>query len=350
MNILADASLAKIAAAFPPPFRLTLYRKNEEVSQLLAGQTNLVCRSTLKVGRELLQGQPLHCVATASSGVDHIDLGYLRAHGIQLIDAKGTNANAVADYVLASLAFLQKYKNFSGKNAAIIGVGAVGSQIALRLERVGMEVIFYDPLRKQAEPNFPSSSSDAVMACELICIHANLHDNPPFPSRNLIDEKLLQGLRPGTAIINAARGGVVDEGALLKAPHLIYCTDVFNNEPAVNKEIIDFATLCTPHIAGHSIEAKFAAVNQISHLLHERYNLVSPQISPPPAIFASDRTHYQNWQEAILSFYNPSKETAVLKGAQDIKTTFAMLRAAHNFRHDFAVMRYKHPLLSSSPA
>src|SRR5690554_546410 len=100
MKILADASLPGLLQAFPKPFQLTLYHELKEVPQLLSGKEILLCRSTLKIAEPLLKGHSLRYLATASSGTDHIDKAYLRANSIELFDAKGSNATAVADYVI----------------------------------------------------------------------------------------------------------------------------------------------------------------------------------------------------------------------------------------------------------
>lgn len=105
MNILADASLPGLKQAFPKPFHLTEYHHPDEIAQLLPGQDILLCRSTLKVNQSLLKNHCLQYVATASSGTDHLDHLWLGSQNIQVIDAKGSNAQAVADYVVACLAF-----------------------------------------------------------------------------------------------------------------------------------------------------------------------------------------------------------------------------------------------------
>ena len=334
MKLLADASLPGLLQAFPKPFELTFYHHLEEVPQLLQGQQILVCRSTLKVNEKLLGSHSLSHVATASSGTDHIDGFYLRKHSIQLIDAKGSNASAVADYVLATLAFLQINHGLKKTKVAVIGVGEVGKTVTRRLTAVNMEVINYDPLRCQHDASFFSNALSEVMHCDLLCLHANLHDKHPFPSQKLINAAFLAQLKPNTVLINAARGGIVDEEALLALQKpLVYCTDVFLHEPTINPKIVDFATLCTPHIAGHSIEAKYRAVATVSERLHRSFNLPLPKLNFP--YVSTPFLPSQNWQEEILAFYNPSIETKLLKESSDKTKTFLQLRRAHQNRHDF---------------
>lgn len=334
MKILADASLPGLQQAFPHPFELTLYKHAEEVPRLLKNQQILLCRSTLKVDAALLMHHSLTHVATASSGTDHIDSNYLKEHEIELIDAKGCNATAVVDYVMATLAYLQKNHGFYRTRAAVIGVGEVGKKVARRLAAINMQVIAYDPLRAQHDSNFFSSTLVDVLQCDLISIHANLHEEPPFPSKKLVNEAFLNRLNPHTVLINAARGGIVDEEALLqhKKP-LIYCTDVFQHEPSINNQVVDFSTLCTPHIAGHSIEAKYKAIAIVSEKLHQRLHRLPPKLDFP--VVSKPLFITPDWQDAVLSLYDPGIETSLLKASKNRTETFLQLRQAHQNRHDF---------------
>lgn len=333
MNILADASLPNLELAFPAPFTLHYYEKNEDVLTHLKGIDVLICRSTLKIPRGFFAKHDLKFVATASSGSDHIDKRYLQEKGIILFDAKGSNANAVADYVVASVALLQKKGLLREGVAGVIGAGAVGSQVTQRLNAAGFKTFSYDPPKSLTDKAYRSCTLDDLYACHLLCIHAELQNNPPFPSLNLLDDAFFSRLSPGTVIINAARGGIVNEQDLLVREDLIYCTDVYANEPLIDKRVIDFSTLCTPHIAGHSIEAKHRAITMLSEKLHKAYSLTAPNF----AFSASwlPLKVQDSWQDTILLLYDPAKETALLKSAKEIEQQFLTIRRAHNRRHDF---------------
>lgn len=335
--ILADASLPDLQTVFPAPFCLSFYQNAEQIPSLLPGKAILLCRSTLKVDAALLGQHTLDYVATASSGTDHLDEAFLASRGITLVDAKGCNAPAVADYVMASLAWLELNHSLPcGRQAGLIGCGEVGLRVADRLQAVQWEVRHYDPPRAERDPAFRSCSLDELAACDLICVHANLHDAPPYPSRNSLNADFLSQLKPGTVIINASRGGIVNEEDLLTFPHLRYCTDVYLNEPAVNAAILSKALLCTPHIAGHSIEAKQRAVTLLSDKLHEYYGL-KPLHHPSPARQALPvPADLDSWPSLLLSLYNPAVETNVMKEAGDKQRAFLTLRQAHTFRHDFS--------------
>ncbi|KTD07172.1 NAD(P)-dependent oxidoreductase [Legionella jamestowniensis] len=338
MKILADATLPGLSKAFPKPFELTLYHDTVSLPQLLEGQQILICRSTLKVTESLLANSHLRYVATASSGTDHIDTRFLQSRGIKLMDARGSNATAVADYVIANLAFLQQYKNFKGTKAAVIGVGEVGSKVLARLQSAGLQVLAYDPPKSKRERTFTSCSLEAVTTCDLITIHANLHFSPHDASFNLINSTILKKLSPYSVIINASRGGIVNETELLQQTKpLLYCTDVYNNEPAIRADIVNFSTLCTPHIAGHSLEAKENAVIMLSQKLHTAYELALPEYTLPTVAHIPQLQTEASWQDYVLSLYNPIYETEELKKAGNLESAFLSLRKGHQHRHDFAV-------------
>lgn len=340
MQILADASLPNVQKHLGACFDLTLYSNHAELLAKIAKADFLVCRSTLKVTADLLANTKISCIATASSGTDHIDKIYLENQGIRLIDAKGTNAHAVCDYVFASLALLTKRSLASVQKIVIVGAGEVGSLLASRFKRFSFTVSSYDPPKALRDKDFISCDIKELYSADLICLHADLHNNQPHPSQNLFDKELLAKLRQGVVIINAARGGIVNEDSLLENNNnIVYCADVYCTEPQISSQIVDYAQICTPHIAGHSIEAKDLAVSHIADCLRKCYlenqeahgfvNQLSDngnsdlQFQHPPVL------------ESILQQYDPTAETLALKAAQDKKEAFLSLRKKHSFRHNF---------------
>ncbi|MBL7479845.1 4-phosphoerythronate dehydrogenase [Legionella bononiensis] len=338
MNILADATLPGLEAAFPLPFILTLYNKPEEIPFLLDKQDILLCRSTLKVNHHLLKDHQLKYVATASSGTDHIDHAYLKNNNIKLIDAKGSNATSVADYVVSTLAYLEQKHLLNGKKAGIIGMGAVGSKVYRRLNALNFQIHTYDPLKADDDTAFQSCELEDLFDCDLLCIHAELHSTKPHPSNNLIDQNFLNQLKSGCILINASRGGIVNEEALASSQNeLIYCTDVYLNEPKIDHRIIKKATLCTPHIAGHSMEAKYGAVALISQQIHKIMNIPEPVYAQPDLSTEITCDEHQSWHELVLSLYNPVIETRILKDAPNKELAFLRLRKQHQHRHNFSL-------------
>jgi len=340
MNILADASLPGLQQAFPAPFHLTLYHHPNELETKLNGQDILLCRSTLKVNETLKGLQHLKYVATASSGTDHIDQHYLQKKHIEVVSAKGSNANSVADYVIANIAFLidKKQLQLENKTVGIIGLGEVGTKVYERLKALNLRLLCFDPPKAERQFEFRSCSFASLFKCDILCIHAHLHSIAPYPSYNLINDAFFKRLRKKIIIINASRGGIVNETDLLEHPTKVdYCTDVYMDEPNVNPKIIQFASLCTPHIAGHSIEAKYNAVSMISSFFHKKLKLKAPLLNFPKNTSLHLKENQRNWEKVILSIYNPFPETQTLKNAVNLTDTFVQLRKKHHYRHDFKI-------------
>lgn len=336
MKILADADLPYLSQCFPKPFEIATYKSHQELQKLLPSHDVLLCRSTLRVNQALLENSRIQCVATASSGTDHIDQEYLKSQYIHLIDAKGSNAHAVADYVTASIAWLETHRKIAGKMAGLIGAGAVGTQVLRRLSTAGYDVKIYDPFKLSTGSVPHVDSLAALSQCDLLCVHPNLHHCDPYPSANLINEAFLSTLKPGVAIINGSRGGVVNERDLLGTHQPIhYCTDVFMGEPDIDPQIINFATLCTPHIAGHSIEAKQRAIMQISEELHRLFSYPTPSVLNTTTEQDFDLTKITHWQTYVLNLYNPYEDTLILKTQMNKTTAFQTRRKAHTHRHNF---------------
>ncbi|MGV3739885.1 MAG: NAD(P)-dependent oxidoreductase [Gammaproteobacteria bacterium] len=332
IRMMADASIENLTRVFDDEFEITTFINERDLREKIAGHSLLLCRSTLKVESDLLTEHQIECVVTVSSGTDHITQGY----PIKIIDAKGANARSVADYVITCVAYCQLRAYLSGWQVGIIGAGAVGSAVALRLESLGFNVKLYDPLRAERDPDFLTCELESLLDCDLLCVHANLQDNTSYPSRQMLNARFLSQVKSGTVIINAARGDIVDEKALMNCQQtLYYCTDVYANEPQVNAALIDYATLCTPHIAGHSIEAKTNALYLVSQKIRQWYGHKMSVVQNEKAMVDLPNTAFSSWQQAILSIYNPELETLALKQAHSLAQKFLELRKAHCFRHDF---------------
>lgn len=333
MKILADETLVSLKHYFPKPFELTLYKSALDAKKHLLGHDILLCRSTLKVNREFLTHNSLTCVATASSGIDHIDTQYLKEHNITLFDGKGGNAHAVADYIVSVLAYLSTHQKLSGMNAGVIGIGEVGQRIVPRLQALGFNVRGSDPYQQNLKNNLQNCSIAELCDVDLLLVHANFHKTPPFPSANLIDKAILEQLKPNTIIINAARGGIINEEALISMkPNITYCTDVYSHEPNINPALVEYAYLTTPHIAGLTIDAKENIMKILSASIHFHAGLPPPEL--PMLNHNPPKLRCKNWQQYALCIYNPEIESSALKKACDKSRTFLELRHAHHYRHD----------------
>lgn len=227
----------------------------------------LIVRTRTKVDESLLSGSRVQLVCTATIGYDHIDTAYCESHGIRWTACPGCNAQAVCDYVEEALneTVLQN----SGLTIGVVGVGHVGTLVAKMAERRGLKVLLNDP------PKHKGVSLDEIaQQCDIITFHVPL-DNT---TRHMCDAAFLDRCKAHTLIINAARGGVVDEKALLNSGHP-FILDTWENEPNIHPDVLQQARLASMHIAGYSVQGKRNATQKCLDFIGEIYHLPKIDIS-----------------------------------------------------------------------
>jgi D-3-phosphoglycerate dehydrogenase len=251
----------------------------------------LIIRGRTRVTGEVLEnsGSRLQVIGRAGVGVDNIDLPAASARNIVVVNAPEAVTLAVAELTLSLLLALARRVPFadagmrqgqwrkkelkgselSGKTLGIIGIGRIGAAVAERAGAFGMHVIGHDPLlepeqirQRSTEP----AAFDRLLAdADYICLHLPLNDE----TRGMIDHETLQRMKPGARLISVARGGIVDEAALLEAldsGHLAGAAlDVFSVEPPGETRLIQHPNMIsTPHIGAQTVEAQIKAGTDIA--------------------------------------------------------------------------------------
>jgi erythronate-4-phosphate dehydrogenase len=196
-------------------------------------------------------------IATATIGMDHIDLDYCRARNIEVHNAEGCNAGGVMQYVFSALYGIAARKGIKLDDATIgiVGVGHVGSKVETMARHLGFNVLLCDPPRAEAEGSDAFCSLEYLLAnSQVVTMHVPLDET----TRGMADEEFFMLMPPGAIFINAARGEILDDNALMQAiPKLgAVVIDTWNNEPNVNRELVDMVDIATPHIAGYSYQGK----------------------------------------------------------------------------------------------
>lgn len=282
MKIVADENIVAVADLYRRHGELLLLPGRAISREHVRDADVLLVRSITRVDRGLLEGSRVRFVATATSGTDHLDLPWLAQQGIAVAEAAGSNANAVVEYCLASLAELVLRGQFSFQecSAAIIGFGQVGSRLHAALRTFGVEALVCDPFveaqsrRAGGNADVRFCSLDEALQASLISLHTPLTLAGPHPTRHLLEAHRVDALRPGTVLINAARGEVLCNDALLarllRQDDLLCILDVWENEPRISKALLQKVALGTPHVAGYSVEAKAGASerNYLDFLAH----------------------------------------------------------------------------------
>ena len=233
----------------------------------------LLVRSVTRVDRELLEGSAVKFVGTCTIGTDHLALDDFEHAGIQWASAPGCNARGVVDYVLGSLLTLADIEgaDLAQRTYGVIGAGEVGGRLVRVLRDLGWKVQVCDPLRQAAEGADYVSLEQIIEQCDVISLHTPLSKSGDFATWHLLDEARLNRLKPGTWLINASRGPVVDNAALRNVLNaredLQAVLDVWEGEPQVDVELADLCVLATPHIAGYSLDGKQRGTAQIYQAL-----------------------------------------------------------------------------------
>ncbi|MBI4694571.1 MAG: 4-phosphoerythronate dehydrogenase [Gammaproteobacteria bacterium] len=341
LGLVADQGITHAAAAFAE-FGTVALREGRRITNAdLRDCDVLLVRSVTRVDEALLAGTPVRYVGSATAGIDHVDTAYLDAAGIAFSAAPGCNARPVAEYVLAALLAwsLDSSRALAGLTAGIVGCGHVGRTVTQLLGALGVRCLWNDPPRAAAEGAGGYVDLDTALAADLVTLHVPLTHAGPWPTAQLLGARELERLRPGALLVNAARGGVVDEAALHAlldrpgAPRL--ALDCWQGEPRVDRVLVDRAFLATPHIAGHTIEARTRATAMLHGWLAAAFGH-APRWQPP-ADPAPRRVNPVPGADpltaAVFAACDPSRDTARFKAAG---ADFDGLRRLIGERREFA--------------
>lgn len=255
----------------------------EELCRALSGCVALIVRSATKVTERVLEcADSLRVVARAGVGVDNIDVAAATRHGVLVINSPAGNTLAAAEHTVALLLAAARNipqaaasmragefdrkrfvgRQVSGKTLGIVGLGNIGSEVARRARALGMDLAAFDPYAPAELANklgvcLTSSLGELLACADFVTLHASLTEE----TRGLIGGAELSLMRPEAILINCARGGLVDEEALLAALDegrlAGAALDVFVGEPNVNPRLVAHpAVIATPHLGASTSEAQ----------------------------------------------------------------------------------------------
>ncbi|WP_448652414.1 4-phosphoerythronate dehydrogenase PdxB [Pseudomonas fluorescens] len=284
----------------------------------------LLVRSVTNVNRALLEGTQVRFVGTCTIGTDHLDLDYFKQASITWSSAPGCNARGVVDYVLGSLQTLAEIEgaDLNQRTYGVVGAGEVGGRLVKVLKALGWNVLVCDPPRQIAEDGDYVSLEQIVEQCDVISLHTPLIKSGNGSTWHLFDRERLNRLKPGTWLINASRGPVVDNAALrevlLEREDLQAVLDVWEGEPEVDVDLADLCVLATPHIAGYSLDGKQRGTAQIYQAfcahLGQAPNIQLNDLLPQPwlAEVHLNASTDPTWALATLcrSVYDPRRDDA----------------------------------------
>jgi len=264
VRIIADRNIPFVVECFSSIGDVAVVPGREITPGVVADADVLLVRSVTPVGAALIADSRVRFVATATIGIDHIDIEYLAKSDIGFASAPGSNANSAAEYVIAALLNVAQKKNYDlqDKSIGIIGVGNVGGRVAKKAAALGMKVYLNDPplQRQTGDPKY--LPIEELFGCDFITLHTPLTFEGIDRTFHLADEKFFNLLKKGCVFLNTSRGGVVETDALktaIKSGKLRAAVlDVWENEPNIDVELLRIVDLSTPHIAGYSLDGKVA--------------------------------------------------------------------------------------------
>jgi len=279
MKIVADMNIPFVRECFSSIGDVEVLGGRDITPEVVADTDALLVRSITPVNARLLRGSRVRFVGTATIGFDHVDVEYLRRNNIGFASAPGSNANSAAEYVIAALLEIGQEHGIrlEGKSIGVIGVGNVGGKVATKCEALGMRVCRNDPplQRQTGDPQY--LPIEDLFGCDLITLHTPLTFEGVDKTFHLAGERFFNLLRKGCVFLNASRGAVVDSGALTRAIESgklqAVVLDVWEDEPDIDKELLQMVDLGTPHIAGYSLDGKIAGMIMIYKALCEHFGL-----------------------------------------------------------------------------
>jgi D-3-phosphoglycerate dehydrogenase len=284
MKVLVSDGIEAIGTKLLTEAGLEVVDKKLTPEELLAEINQydaIIVRSATKVTKEVIDASNLKAIARGGVGLDNIDVAYAKEKGIPVLNTPGASSISVAELAIGHMFSVARFLNQSnvemrqgkwpkkeyakgfeltGKTLGLLGFGNIGKETAKRALGLGMSVIAFDPFITSTDMNVKLVSKDEVIAnSDVISLHMPLikAEGPA------VGAKEIEAMKKGVIIVNCARGGVVDEKALLDGLNSgkvrAAGIDVFVNEPATEAqtELINHPKVsCTPHIGASTVEAQ----------------------------------------------------------------------------------------------
>lgn len=294
LDTLADEGLEMLKVAPGIEFEVRTGLKGDALREALAQYDGAICRSGVKITADALEGnRRLKAIVRAGVGTDNIDKTAATRWGIVVMNTPAGNTLSTAEHTIALLLALSRnvapaYQSLlegkwdrnkymgtqvAGKTLGVVGLGRIGLAVAKRAKGLEMNVIGYDPFmtRERAAElgvDLVPTVAEMIPRIDYLTVHTPLNDE----TRGLIGKEEIARMKPGARLINAARGGIYDEAALvegLKSGQLAgVALDVFANEPCTDSQLFGMpGVVCTPHLGASTEEAQTQVATEAVELL-----------------------------------------------------------------------------------
>lgn len=362
MRILADENIPLVEAFFADFGSIRRMPGRAIDAAAVKDCELLLVRSVTPVNQALLQGSAVRFVGTCTIGTDHLDLAYLQASNIAWSSAPGCNARGVVDYILSSILTLAEDAGVdpASRHYGVIGAGQVGGRLVKVLQGLGWSVKVCDPPRQRSEGGDFVCLEEILGSCDVISLHTPLQREGDDATWHLFNAERLAALRPGTWLLNASRGAVVDNAALLctlqQRSDLQVVLDVWEGEPQADPVLAQYCRLATPHIAGYSLDGKLRGTEQIYQavcgflkqpVVHRLQSMLPPQALPSLVLGEGADPR---WVLPALCrlVYDPRRDDADFRrslqgGEQQRRLAFDALRKNYPVRRELDALKVSAP-------
>ncbi len=347
-RIIADEKIPFLKGVLEPYADVSYYPGNQINHDLAMQADALLIRTRTICNAALLKGSPVKFIASATIGFDHIDTGYCDSNNIYWTNAPGCNSASVQQYILAALLILAQKHDYKLNNQTlgIIGVGNVGSKIEKAAKLLGLNVLLNDPPRARKEGNAGFTEFNEVLKnSDILTLHPPLNYEGEDKTYHLFTPEIFSKMKNGAWFINSSRGEVVKTEAL-KAALSIHklggaILDVWENEPVIDRELMQAVNISTPHIAGYSIDGKANGTAQVVNSLAGYFDFplenfypgsIPEPASPAFTIEGKGKPCLQVVHEAVNHAYAIMKDHTRLQCSPD---SFEQQRGTYPPRREF---------------
>jgi D-3-phosphoglycerate dehydrogenase len=337
---IADEGVALLKTELDVDYRDGISR--EELLEIIDQYDALIVRSVTKVNEELIsRASRLKVVGRAGNGIDNIDVEVCTRYGVIVANTPDSNTISAAEQTISLL--LSSVRNTAwannvvkggtwdrkpfrgvelyGKTVGIVGLGRIGSMVATRLKSFNMKVIAYDPyITNERFERFGAEKKDnledLMREADIITVHTPRNEE----TMHMINEKMLALAKDGVRLVNCARGGIIEEAALLKGLESGKVgsagLDVFEKEPATGNPLFKFNNVvCTPHLGADTFEAqKRVGENIAEQVIKALRGDIVPNMVNLPTMMSDELDYlrpYINLAEKMGNFYYQLEKSPV---------------------------------------
>jgi (S)-sulfolactate dehydrogenase len=300
-EFMDEAAVGTLRTGFDVTYAPGLADAQDDIPSRIAKTQALIVRNRTQVTKALLAAAPaLKCVGRLGVGLDNIDVEACKARGVAVFPALGANTLSVVEYVISAAMMLLRGayqvnvqmiaggwprqecsgRELAGKRLGLVGFGAIAQDTAKAAQALGVRICAHDPFIPAGDVRWGGVENvtlDALLeTADIVSLHVPLTSD----TRHLMNAERLARMKPGAVLVNAARGGVVDEDALvvaMRAGQLAGAAlDVFENEPLSTADGRKFAGLSnlilTPHVGGVTEESNQRVSVMIAEKISQHLN------------------------------------------------------------------------------